>query len=151
LAINTLYRYFMDIIEIQTLIDITNTNVYRYNQGSQLSFDQNKNFITLIRCAEIRSIILYNAAPEYTDVDIRNAGFGSNYKGVHRVWTFKFSPDRHDVYFNDISNIGYLIDDIDSVPVIKNLTETINIDKAIFDCRDNKSRNTVFKTIKDGN
>ena len=151
MAINTLYRYFMDIIEIRTLIDITNTNVYRPNQGSQLSFDQNKNFITLIRCAEIRSVILYNSAPDYADVDICNAGFGSNYKGVHRVWTFRFSPDRRDVYINDDSEIGYLIDDIDLVPVIKNLTETINIDKAIFDCKDNKSRNTVFKTINDSN
>ena len=144
MAINTLYRYFMDFIEIQTLIDITHTRVIRTNQGTQLQIDQHRNFITLMQCAEIRSIIIYETAPSLSTVDVRGMGFGSAYKGQHHVWTFRFVPDRQDVYLDGNNPIAFLINDINGVPVIKNLTETINIDKAIFDCTNTATKNTII-------
>jgi hypothetical protein len=38
-----------------------------------------------------------------------------------------------------------LIDDVDSVPMIKNLCETVNIDTAIFDCKNISTKNTIIK------
>jgi hypothetical protein len=135
----------MEIIEIQTLVDITNTKVIRPNQGTQLAYDQNRNFITLLQCIEIRSIVSYNDAPTQSTVDIKGMGFGSNHKGKHAVWTFRIIPDRSGVYQTPDGNIiGALFDDIDRVPIIKNLTETINIDKAIFDCKDTANKNTII-------
>lgn len=134
----------MDFIEIQTLIDITHTRVIRTNQGTQLQLDQHRNFITLLQCAEIRSIISYDTAPTIEDVDVKGMGFGSAYKGKHRVWTFRFIPDRQDVYLDDDNPIAFLISDINGVPVIKNLSETINIDKAIFDCSNSATKNTII-------
>jgi hypothetical protein len=65
------------------------------------------------------------------------------------VWTFTFSPDRDGVYQdNDGNDLGFLLEDIHEVPVIKNLTETINIDKAIFDLKDSKNKNTIIKALK---
>ena len=144
MAINTLYRYFMDFIEIRTLIDITHTRVIRTNQGTQLQIDQHRNFITLMQCAEIRSIISYDAAPTMEEVDVKGMGFGSVYKGKHRVWTFRFIPDRQGVYLDGDDPISFLKSDIDGVPVIKNLSETINIDKAIFDCSNSATKNTII-------
>lgn len=150
MTINILYRYIMDVIEIQTLVDITNTKVIRPNQGSQLAHDQNRNFMTLCQCVEIRSIIMYDSPPESKIVDVKDMGFGSDYKGKHRVWTFQFRPDRVGVYTSEDGNkIGCLLEDLDRVPIIKNLEETVNIDKAIFNCRDFNLKNIIIKA-RDG-
>ena len=53
----------MELIQSKTLIDITNTRVIRERKGTPLAFNQNKNFITLIQCLEIRSIISYDSPP----------------------------------------------------------------------------------------
>jgi hypothetical protein len=138
----------METIEIQTLVDITRTRVNRPNQGSQLEYDQNRNFITLMQCIEIRSVVVYDEPPAKEIQDVKSMGFGSEYKGSHAVWTFRIIPDRVGVYNNINGPAGALIEDIDSVPIIKNLTETINIIKAIFDCKDPIAKNTIIKAHK---
>ena len=149
MTINILYRYIMDIIEIHTLIDITNTRVTRPNQGSQLAYDQNRNFTTLLQCIEIRSVVSYNSPPKVDLVEIKNLEFGNQYKGKHKIWSFTFTPDRPGVYLdNDGNIIGHLLEDLDGVPIIKNLTETINMGKAIFNCKDLASRNTIITAHK---
>lgn len=136
----------MHTFKILTLIDITKTNVNRPNQGTQLEYDQNRNFITLRQCIELRSIVLFTDPPTIEQVEINGMGFGTAYKGKHTVWTFTFTPDREGVYQDSKGNIaGNLLDDLDSVPVIKNLSETINIDKAMFDCISSANKNTIIK------
>lgn len=139
----------MEVIEIQTLIDITNTKVHRPNQGDQLSYDQNRNFVTLRQCIELRSIVSYDNPPIAEVVDVKSLGFGADYKGKHKVWTFEFIPDRTGVYADEHGDpIGSLLSDINAVPIIKNLTETINIDKAIFDCTNTSTKNTIITARK---
>jgi hypothetical protein len=139
----------MEIIEIKTLVDITNTGVNRLNQGSQLSYDQNRNFVTLRQCIELRSIVSYDQIPSTETVDLQGMGFGSQYQGKHTVWTFRFSPDRTGVYQTaDGDPVGYLLDDITGVPVIVNLSETINISRAIFSCKDAQTKNTIIQAIQ---
>jgi len=138
----------MDSIEIHTLIDITKTHVDRPRQGSQLELDQNRNFNTLRQCAEMRSIIIYDQYPTVEEQDISKLGFGSAYRGTHRMWRFCFSPDRDMVYRDEQGNdLGFLLADIHAVPVIQNLTETINITRSMFDCMDSKYKNTIIKAI----
>lgn len=136
----------MHTFEIKTLVDITNTRVVRPNQGSQLEYDQNRNFITLRQCVELRSIVSYDEPPRVETVDIEGMGFGKNYKSKQSVWTFRFTPDRDGVYTDSQGNIlGWLVDDLGSVPIIKNLTETVNIDVAVFDCINPATCNTIIK------
>jgi hypothetical protein len=137
----------MNIIEIQTLIDITETHVIRPKQGSTQELDQQRNFNTLKQCIEIRSIISYDTAPTFDSKDIKDLGFGSKYKGKHKIWTFRFVPDRSGVYSNGLDEVGCLLDDLHEIPIIKNLTETINIDKAIFDLKDSSYKNTIVKSL----
>ena len=73
--------------------------------------------------------------------------FGSIYKGKHNVWTFKFSPDRMYVYEHLGNPIGGLIDDLHEIPIIKTLTETINIDKSIFDSKDETYKNIIIQAF----
>jgi hypothetical protein len=139
----------MDIIEIQTLIDITNTRVIRPNQGSQLELDQNRNFITLLQCIELRSLVEYDRGPIVSKVDIKTLDFGSAYKGKHAVWTFRFTTDRSNAYMDETgNNIGTLLADLHQIPVIKNLKETLNIETAIFDLESSEHRNTVIKSVQ---
>jgi hypothetical protein len=138
----------MQIIEIQTLIDITDTKVSRPNQGSKLEHDQYRNFITLKQCVEIRSNISYDLSPIVEEKEIKDLKFGSKYKGKHVVWTWRFFPDRTGVYSERGDEVGALIEDVNQVPVIKKLQETINIDKAIFDVKDPVYKNTIIKAIQ---
>ena len=137
----------MEVIEIRTLIDITDTGVKRPSQGSQQELDQYKNYITLKQCIELRSVISYDFSPNCTETDIKGLGFGRVFKGKHRVWTWRIRPDRELVFAQDDNPIGGLMHDIDQVPVIKKLSETINIDKPVFDLSDNDFKNTTIKII----
>ena len=81
--------------------------------------------------------------------DVNGLGFGSAYKGQHRVWTFTFIPDRADAYTDaELDPLGELLNDFTGIPIIKNLTETVNISKAIFDCKDNIAKNITFKALQ---
>jgi len=138
----------MEFIEIQTLIDITMTRVTRSSQGTQLQLDQQRNFITLTQCIELRSIVSYDLGPTSEKKDIKNLNFGTNYKGKNLIWTFRFRPDRSMVYIDDSGDpLGHLINDLHEVPIIKNLTESINIDKPIFDIKDERFKNTIIKAL----
>jgi hypothetical protein len=138
----------MEFIEIQTLIDITMTRVTRSSQGTQLQLDQQRNFITLTQCIELRSIVSYDLGPACEKKDIKNLNFGTNYKGKNLIWTFRFRPDRSMVYIDDSGDpLGHLINDLHEVPIIKNLTESINIDKPIFDINDERFKNTIIKAL----
>jgi len=134
----------MENIEIKTLIDITNTKVSRNNQGSGLEYDQYRNFTTLMQCIGLRCIITYDNNPRIEEVDIKNLGFGSAYKGKQKVWTFTFKPDRVNAYDDNGDPIGLLIHDLHEIPVIKSLSESINIDKAVFFTYESQYKNTLI-------
>lgn len=137
----------MEVIEIKTLVDITNTDVRRINQGTQLQLDQFRNWTTLLQCVGLRAIISYDKDPVSELVKINNQGFGTAYKGEHRVWTFHFRPDRSDAFNDGNSLIGLLLKDLDKIPVIVNLTETINIQRAVFVTEDSEYANTIIKAL----
>lgn len=132
----------MNIVEIKTLIDITATGVGRPHQGTQVELNQNRNWTTLNQCIGIRSLIEYDNTPSVETVDVKNLGFGAKYKGKQQVWTFRFETDQPEV-FGD----GYelLVDDMDQIPVIKNLTESVNIDTAVFDTKSAEFKNTIIR------
>jgi hypothetical protein len=135
----------METIEIKTLIDITNSKVNRPNQGTAEQYDQFRNYTTLMQCIELRCIVTYDNIPTVEEVDVKGMGFGSSFKGKHKVWTFKFRPDRVSQYNDEENPVGLLINDMHEIPVIKNLSESINIDKAVFYTYDSQHKNTIIK------
>ena len=137
----------MQVIEIKTLIDITDTGVRRPSQGTQQQGDQFKNWITLKQCVELRSVVEYDQVPTVDIGDIKGLGFGRVYKGKHAVWTWRLRPDRDGIYADSTGPIGSLLGDIDQVPIIQKLTETINIDKPVFDLTDPEFKNTTIKLL----
>jgi hypothetical protein len=141
----------MEIIEVKTLIDITNTNLKRPNTTNDLESNQYRNWTTFLQCIGLRCIISYDKSPVVSEQDIKEVGFGSKYKGKQAVWTFRFTPDRSDSYLENNNKIGLLINDLHEVPIIEKLNETINIPKAVFDLTDTNWCNTVVKILEPGN
>lgn len=137
----------MQIIEIHTLVDITNTDVRRINQGTQLQLDQFRNWTTLMQTIGLRAIIEYDRDPAVNHLDIKNLNFGTDFKGKHRVWSFQFRPDRADAFASSLNPIELLRQDLNKIPVIINLTETINIRQPVFELNDTQSRNTVVRAL----
>jgi hypothetical protein len=137
----------MQVIEIKTLVDITDTKVNRPRPGLQLEHDQYRNFTTLKQCLEIRSNIVFDTEPSVETLDVKDMGFGSKFKGKHQIWTFRFSPERAGAYTEGNNEIAAVVEDVHAVPFIQNLKETINIDKAIFDLKDLATKNTIIKAI----
>jgi len=137
----------MEVIEIKTLIDITDTGVRRPSQGTQQQIDQCRNWTTLKQCVELRSVVEYDNGPAVEITDVAGLGFGRVFKGRHAVWTWQFSPDREMIYAEGDDPLGGLISDIDQVPIIQKLTETINIDKPVFDLTSVNLKNTIVKII----
>jgi hypothetical protein len=138
----------MQTIEIKTLIDITNTGVNRPNPEKEREFNQQRNWTTLMQCIGLRSIITYQKKPSSEMIELKGLEFGSRYKGKHRVWTFEFNTDRSRIYENADGPMGLLINDLHQVPVIKNINETINISKAVFDLTDPGYKNTTVRLIE---
>ena len=137
----------METIEIKTLIDITDTGVRRITQGTKQALDQYRNYVTLNQCIEIASIITYDAAPTVENVDVKGMGFGTDIKGKHNVWTWRFYPDRAGAFANESAPLGSLISNLDQVPIIEKLTETINIETPVFDLTSTVKKNTILKII----
>ena len=137
----------MEVIEIKTLIDITNTNVRRINQGTQQQLDQFRNWTTLLQCIGLRAIINYDRDPRVETADVKDLKFGKAYTGQHRIWTFQFRPERPDAFSDNGESVGLLIRDLDKIPMIINLTETINTQRAVLDTTDLSYANTVVKAL----
>lgn len=142
----------MEYIEIKTLIDITKPEkINRPGQGTELEQSQYKNWITLQQCLGLRAIIEYEKEPLSQIIDVKGLGFGNKFKGEHRVWSFRFWPDRSSSYDSDNSdnsdNIELLENDLHQVPIIKNLNETINTQTAVFDLKDNQYKNLILRKI----
>jgi len=137
----------METIEIKTLIDVTNTNKSRPNQGVGLEFDQYRNFTTLMQTIGLRCIITYDSNPTVENIDIKGMGFGPAYKGKQNVWTFRFRPDRQRAFDDNGDPVGLLIHDMNEIPIIQKLTETINIDKAVFYTYETQQKNTLIKAL----
>jgi hypothetical protein len=137
----------MEVIEVKTLIDITNTNVRRAGQGEQLQFNQYRNWTTLLQCIGMRAIIEYDRDPYVEMIDISNMNFGKQYSGIHRVWTFYFRPDQSFAFSYNNDPIFFLKQDLNNVPIISNLTETINIHSALFDLNSVEFCNTLVKAL----
>ena len=137
----------MQIIEIRTLVDITNTDVRRLNQGTQLQLDQFRNWTTLMQTIGLRAIVEYDRDPAVEQRDIKGLGFGTEFKGKHLVWSSQYRPDRAHASAVKKDPIELLRQDLDKIPVIINLSETINIQQPVFELNNVQYRNTVVRAL----
>lgn len=127
-------------IIVKTLLDITETKKHKHNTTDKLLVNQQSNFMSFFNCLSMRFNPYYDVEPQVTEQDVADIGFGSEYKGVHKVWTFEFNVD------TAVAGIDHktLVEDFDLIPMIPGLTESITINNNVFMTTNKKNRNIVF-------
>jgi hypothetical protein len=126
--------------EIKTLVDVTETNA-RKGQDKKL-VNQQDNFNTLYNTIGLRTNpteILVSVNEEL----ITKLGFGTSYKGKHKIWTVEFFVEAE-----ASTSVELMQDDFELVPVISNLDETAKLDKSMFITSANDTlTNIIFNQI----
>ena len=132
---------------IHTLVDVTETKMFKHQNGSDLSKNQQQNFITMLQTIGLRVNPSFVRGPVSEEVDLKDWHFGSEYKGVQRVWTFDFEIEYDGAFADQFDNeTGLLVQDLHFVPVIDKLTETIELKLSVFDTSSSDYCNTVVYT-----
>jgi hypothetical protein len=125
--------------KIKTLIDITETNA-RFNKTDP-AWQQQQNFLTVLQTIGLRT----NPTSVSVTVDklpVKYLDFGTAYKGYHNVWTMLFSIEAV-----DSTSVEILENDINNVPVINKLDETIDFLQSVFKTKDQEFKNIIFKYV----
>ena len=126
--------------KLKTLIDITDTNA-RFDKSNP-DWHRKQNYITLVQTISMRANPIIEKSPRSSKHNISNMGFGTKYTGSHMVWELDFHTDFAEINIDDIKS------DIDLVPIISHLSETIKLDEAIFQTKNSEKRNIIFEEIE---
>ncbi len=125
--------------KFHTLVDITKTEA-RFSK-SDPCWHQQQNYLTFLQTLGLRVNVDVDNLQSET-VNLTGLGFGSSYKGEHRVWTGEFIVE----YENGLS-LDMLENDFHLVPVINNLEETVKLKDCVFDTKSKQSKNIIFKCV----
>jgi hypothetical protein len=129
---------------LHTLFDITETRQYRNEAGKEFPWQQQQNFVMLLQTIGMRVNPQYTTPPSVTEVNLKDYNFGTAYKGKHRIWSWEFFIE-YDGGFTDAAGdpLGLLVKDLHFVPMIVDLTETVNFKLAMFDSQSSDLRNIL--------
>ena len=130
-----------------SLIDITETRQHKSTSNDPIAIKQQANFMSFIQTITLRQNFYYDTAPtvvEMSATKLKELGFGSEYKGKHKVWCLEFTADEH---FAE-PGTDVIEGDLDLVPMIAGLNETIKINNNVFRTADSTSKNIVIQATK---
>lgn len=123
---------------ITTLIDITETKEYHKHGLEQ---QQQANYTTLMQTLGLRA----NPYPvaQFQEAVPVSGMFGSRFKGKHTVWIQTLDFDQQDSH-----TIEFMQQDLNLVPIIGGLTETIKLNTNVFNTSCSKEKNIIFSIIE---
>jgi hypothetical protein len=122
---------------IHTLIDITQTGARR-GEDTYL-YGQQQNFLTLLQTLSLRSNPISITKPVCAKTKLERYGFGTAYRGVHRVWNVMCEFEYEDQHSTEL-----MLLDFDFVPIVAGLDETARPKAAALLTRDIEYKNIVF-------
>ena len=105
--------------KIKTTVDITRSNPSREDTNSVRN-GQQLNFNTLLQGIGMRANVEWDNDPqpvEYQDT---------------KEWFWEFETEQVDVFATKDDPVGLIKQDLQGIPVIRNLTETVALEKPIF-------------------
>lgn len=129
-----------------TLIDITPTGVINYSPQNEFQRNQQRNWETIQQILSLRTQPNIVFTDNFTN-DVTKYNFGINYKGEHKIWTFKFTVDYADIYQDGPDKFGLIKNDFKITPVVLGLTETAVPELAVFIPK-GPWNNIYFKSLK---
>ena len=128
-----------------TLVDITDTGVYRNDTQIPLPRNQQRNWETVLQVIGLRAQPIDIVSPRDPKiVAMINHQFGSYYTGSHKCWKFKFYVEHNNVFGSEADPTELLEKDINEVPVITGLTESAAFPDPVFYIN-GILKNTYFK------
>jgi len=128
------------LFELQTLIDITETKA-RFDKTDP-KWHQQQNFLTLVQTLGLRVIPYFDESPMCETVTVDKQGFGYIYKGEHKVWRLRFN-----IEYADGIDVAVLQNDFDLIPIITGLSESITLKESVFETKNKRKINLLFKRI----
>jgi hypothetical protein len=117
---------------ITTLVDITRTKPTR-EETDEKKLSQQSNFNSLLQAIGMRSNVSWKKDP------IKQEGrLPEPFSGISIFWCWEFEVEQEQVFEKHNDPVGLLKDDIDSVPIISGLENTVEIDPPVFCTRGDK-------------
>ena len=120
---------------IRTLFDITETRARKGDDSFKVR--QQQNYLSILNTIGLRVNPTYLNQPTVSEETVK--GFGTDYKGKQRVWTYTF-----DVDYESALDIETMINDFDLCPIITGLEETVDIDPAVVRTQNKAKTNIIF-------
>ena len=117
---------------------VNNTTTWNKSRNKQ------RNWETLVQVIGLRAQPIDMQIPKLVQQDLSNFNFGTNFKGVANIWYFSFSVEHNDVFADAHSQTGLLEQDINFVPVILNLDETVYFEPSCFVVNNSEKANVYF-------
>jgi hypothetical protein len=111
--------------QIITVVDITRTNPTR-TETDPVTLGQQANFNSLIQAIGMRSNVTWIQDPELHNGRLP-IGPG---KAAHWIW--QFDAEREDVFLNQGDDVALLVNDLDGVPIVDQLNNTVELTPAVF-------------------
>lgn len=134
----------MKTFKVYTLVDITETRQYRKDSAQERSWQQQQNFSMMLQTIGMRANPLQIRSPRTEEVDLKEFNFGTDFSGVHTIWSFEFDIEYEGAFTDQTGDeTGLLLDDLHFVPVIVGLDETVEFRLPVFDTRSTENRNTL--------
>ena len=112
--------------QITTLVDITRTDPPR-SETDKLKLAQQANFNSLLQAIGLRSNVSWVKDPV-----MKTGRLPDPLDGAAAHWQWTFDAERDDVFLKDGDSVGLLKNDLNGIPIIGNLTNTVELDPACF-------------------
>jgi hypothetical protein len=112
--------------KIITLVDITRSQPSR-NETDTIKIGQQANFNSLLQAIGLRSNVSW-----VTDPKIYTGALPDDLEGKATHWIWEFDAEREDVFLKGSDPIGLLKDDIEGVPVVDQLNNSVDLNPCVF-------------------
>jgi len=112
--------------KIITLVDITRTSPHR-SETDVLKISQQHNFNSLQQTIGLRSNITWD-----TDPKMKTGALPYPLEGKANYWEWEFEVEREELFLKDSDPVGLLVDDLNGVPVLSGLNNSVDINPCIF-------------------
>jgi len=127
----------MNRYRITTLVDITRSRATR-SDTDELKYNQQSNFNTLLQVIGLRANIATDLDPKVTEGRLPEP-----WKGRGAYWIYEFEPERADGFLDGDNPVGHLINDLNGVPIIDKLNNTIDFNLPAFITKGNDFNTTI--------
>lgn len=134
-----------DVYEINTLVDITDTQVITPKKSS-LKFYQAQNLNTFLQVLGLRSQVLEYKVKK-SKVNYQDCGF-DNIEGNGNIWSLRFIADSTDPWLKDNDKLYWLQQDFFNIPVHTKLNETVKLKPEMVITDKSSKINTCFNIVQ---